>query len=324
MFLFYAVIARACANPLVPVALLKGMAAGLVLQMVVVLWQRFGLGMLQTPGTMIHQNELGMISHLIVFPFFALLLTGRAGIWPAVVFPAGAIVELMTTSRGTIGVAALGYVLVFALSIMRGWTSRKGRVLGVCIVLAAAMAPLAIASIDKRGMSEIEDSDKARVVLEKAASMMLADHPMGVGANNFVFAAITQGYYKRAGVFWGNYSATVHNLYWLIVTETGYFGLISLVIFILSPLAVALRCGVRHRGDIRADLLIGLAVAVLALYLQSFEEWVFVTYRVQYMYIMDVGLIAGMATQLGYWRRPALHRLASLRRGTNVGARVGA
>ena len=324
MFFLYAVIVRASANPLVPVALLKGMAAGLLVQAPVVLWQRFGLGMLQTPGTMVHQNELGMLSHFVVFPFFALLLTGRAGRWPAVVFPAGAIVELMTTSRGTIGLAAMGYTLVFALSALRGWTSRKGRMLAVFVAAAAIVAPVAISAIAQRGASEIEGSDDARVVLEQAASMMLADHPMGVGANNFVLTAILQGYYQRAGVNWADYIATVHNFYWLTVVENGYFGLITCVIFLLAPLIVALRCGVRHRQDIRGDLMIGLAVAVLAVYLQSFKEWVFITYRLQYVYVMDVGLIAGMATQMGYWRRPAVNQLTSSPGVTTIGARIGA
>ena len=324
MFFLYAVIVRASANPVAPVALLKGMAVGLLVQVPVVLWQRFALGMLQTPGTMVHQNELGMLSHFIVFPFFALLLTGRAGRWPALVFPAGAIIELMTTSRGTIGLAAMGYMLVFALSALRGWTSRKGRVLAVFVLVSAIVAPVAVSAIADRGASQIESSDMSRVVLEKAASLMLADHPMGVGANNFNLTAILQGYYQRAGVDWSDYIATVHNFYWLTAAENGYFGLLTCVMFLLFPLIVALRCGVRYRQDIRGDLLIGLAVAVLAVYLQSFEEWVFVTYRLQYVYVMDVGLIAGMATQLGYWRRPAVIPIAASRGMPTIGARVGA
>jgi hypothetical protein len=235
IFLLYAVIVRGCANPVV------------------------------------HQNELGMLSHFIVFPFFALLLTGRAGVLPAVVFPAGAIVELMTTSRGTIALGALGYGLVFALSAMRGWTSRKGGILAVFVAAAAVIGPLAISAIAQRGAEQIEGSDNERVAFEKAASMMLTDHPMGVGANNFVEAANTGGYYERAGVGWTSYSATVHNFYWLTVTEIGYFGLIACVILFIVPLNVAFRCGLRHRQDIRADLLIGLGVAVLLVYIQSFE-----------------------------------------------------
>jgi len=305
IFLLYAVIVRGCANPVVPDALLKGMAAGLLMEAVTVLWQRFGLGVLQASGTFFHQNELGMLSHFIVFPFFALLLTGRAGVLPAVVFPAGAIVELMTTSRGTIALGALGYGLVFALSAMRGWTSRKGGILAVFVAAAAVIGPLAISAIAQRGAEQIEGSDNERVAFEKAASMMLTDHPMGVGANNFVEAANTGGYYERAGVGWTSYSATVHNFYWLTVTEIGYFGLIACVILFIVPLNVAFRCGLRHRQDIRADLLIGLGVAVLLVYIQSFEEWVFVTYRLQYVYAMDIGLIGGLATEMGYWRRLA-------------------
>jgi O-antigen ligase len=313
IFLFYAVIVRASADPLVPVALLKGMAAGLVLEAAVVLWQRFGLGMLQTPGTMNHQNELGMLSHFIVFPFFALLLSGRAGWLPAVVLPAGAIVELMTTSRGTIALAAAGYLAVFALSIMRGWTARKGLILAIFVGGAAAIAPIAISAIAARGTQEIEGSDSSRVALEAAASMMLTEHPMGVGANNFTLAANAKGYYQRAGVPYSDYQAFVHNVYWLTAAENGYFGLITFVGLLLSPLLVAFQCGMRHRNDIRGDLLIGLGVAVLAVYIQSLEEWVFITYRLQYVYVMDIGLIAGLAMQMGFWRRGAPARLTTLR-----------
>jgi hypothetical protein len=311
MFLLFAVIVRACANPIVPDALLTGMGAGLILQAPVVLWQRFGLGLLQAPGTIGHQNELGMLSHFVVFPFFALLLTGRAGRLPVVVFLAGLIVELMTTSRATIGLAAVGYALVFALSATRGWTSRKSGVLLTFVVAAAVLAPVAISAIAQRGASQIESSNAARVVLERAASMMLADHPMGVGANNFVFAANQDGYYQRAGVVWTDFTATVHNVYWLTAAETGYVGLVAFVILLLAPLIVSLRCGVRYRKDIRGDVLLGLGVALLPVYLQSSEEWIFVTYRDQYAFVMCIGLIAGLAIQMGYWRVPSSNQRSS-------------
>jgi len=308
MFFLYAVIVRACVNPIVPDALLKGMAAGLIMEAVVVLWQRFGLGMLQAAGTMSHQNELGMLSHLVVFPLFALLLTGRAGRLPLVVFLAGVIVELMTTSRGTIALAAIGYVLVFVLSATHGWTSRKSQMLLAFVIAAAVIAPIALSAIAQRGEHNLASSDIERDDLEMAASMMLADHRLGVGANHFVYAANVEGYYRRAGVGWTSYGATVHNVYWLTVAETGYLGLAAYITFLLAPLIVALRCGVRHRRDIRGDLLIGLGVALLLIYIQNKEEWVFITYRVQSVFMMDVGLIAGLAVQLGYWRFPRSRR----------------
>ena len=209
----------------------------------------------------------------------------------------------MTTSRGTIGLAALGYMLVFTLSAFRGWTSQRPVFSPFLLSLRASSSPLAISAIDKRGAGEIEGSDMSRVELEKAASMMFADHPMGVGANNFVFSAFSEGYYVRAGVGWADYSATVHNVYWVVLAETGVFGLITYLIFLASPVVAAFRCSVRHRHDIRGDLLAGLLVSIILIYLHSIEEWILITYRLQYMYAVDVGLIAGLATQMGYWRR---------------------
>jgi hypothetical protein len=33
------------------------------------------------------------------------------------------------------------------------------------------------------------------------------------------------------------------------------------------------------------------------------EEWVFVSFDVQYTFAIAVGLVAGLAAELGYWRR---------------------
>jgi O-antigen ligase len=139
--------------------------------------------------------------------------------------------------------------------------------------------------------------------------MMLSDHPMGVGANNFVMAAATQGYYARAGLSWIGWASTVHNVYWLVAAETGYVGLVAFVILLLRPLTVAFLCGWRNREDRRGDLLLGLGAGLLLVYLHSFYEWIFINFGVQYIFAVSAGLIAGLAQQLGYWRRT--HTIAS-------------
>jgi len=275
----------------------------LFVEAIAVLWQRFALGLLQTPGTFAHQNTLGMVTHFIVFPFFALLLSGRAGWLPSAVIPAGIIVELLTTSRATIGLAVLGYSVVFVLSAVRSWTSRKAITLVVAVVIFAADAPFALSAIANRGSGSLEGSDEERVALESAASMMLADHPLGVGVNNFSIVANVEGYYQRAGVAWTSYRALVHNVYWMVIAETGYFGLIVFVTFLLNPMVVAIRCGLRNPKDVRGDLLLGLGAALLVEYLQCAFEWVFVTDPIQYRFATEIGLVAGLAIQLGYWRQ---------------------
>ena len=78
VFLVYAVVTKACADERVAPSLLKGLAIGLCFEACVVIWDRFHLGVIQASGTFGHQNLLGMVSHFVLFPFFALLIGWRA------------------------------------------------------------------------------------------------------------------------------------------------------------------------------------------------------------------------------------------------------
>jgi O-antigen ligase len=305
MFLVYAVVARGCNDPRVAPSILNGMALGLVMEAGVCIWERFGLGILQAGGTVGHQNLLGMMSHFIVFPFFALLLAGKGGRLPAVVVLAGLIVEVLTTSRATLGLAAFGYAGVFVLSALRQWTPRKARILMIAVAMISVAAPIAFLSFENRFAAEQSSDYDERAAFKSAAAMMLSDHPLGVGANNYVIAANGGGYNHAAGVasVFGSDSAQVHNIYYLVAAETGYLGLLTFVLLIFRPLSVAFLCGWRNRADARGDLLLGLGMALLTVYLHSWFEWIFITYPSQYMLTMDVGMVAGVAMQLGYWGR---------------------
>ncbi len=308
MFLVYAVVARACADERVVPALLSGMAVGLCIEVVVALWQREH-GTLQTGGTLGHQNLLGMMSHFVVFPWVALLLAGQRG-WAPVVGPiAGAIVDVLTISRATVGFAAVGCAILFLISAWRQWTSRKAMILVSGTAAAAVLVPVIYLSFQER--FEIQPIDASvydeRAAFEKAATMMLSDHPFGVGANNYVVVANTDGYNQRAGVaaVTSSEGANVHNLYFLAAAETGYVGTLTLVLMLLQPIILAFRCGWRHRGDRRGDLLLGLGLSMLIVCIHSFFEWVFISYPAQYMFSIEAGIVAGLAQQLGYFRGTA-------------------
>ena len=146
-----AVVTKACAvDERVAPALLTGMAFGLCFEACDVIWERFGLGILQTGGSIGHQNFLGLMSHFVVFPWFALLLAGERG-WRAILGPAsGVIVEVLTVSRATIGLAGMGYAGLFLLSSFRGWTSRKAILLAAGVVAVGVLTPLIISSFNKR------------------------------------------------------------------------------------------------------------------------------------------------------------------------------
>jgi O-antigen ligase len=239
----------------------------------------------------------------VVFPFFALLLAGERGWWPVITPLAGAIIAVLTASRATVGLIGLGLAVVFVLSAVRRWTAQKARVALFGAIAIAVLAPLALSSLDKRfAAAPLSDYDE-RAALVSASAMMLADRPMGVGANNFAVVNNTQAYSDRAEIAWTSRAAIVHNIYWLTLAEMGYLGLVALVLLLLGPLAVALRCGWRNRGDQRGDLMIGFATTLLIIYVHSYFEWVLFTVQLQYMFAMTAGMIAGLAQEMGYWRR---------------------
>jgi hypothetical protein len=310
MFLVYATVARGVsADSRVATALLKGLAAGLIMEASIGAWQRFVLGIIQVPGTFSAQNELGLVSHFVVFPFFALLLSGPSGWLAPIVVLAGIAVDALTLSRATVGIAGFGFAIAFMLSAARQWTSKKMHILQIGLALIVILALFVPSMLAQR---EIVDSttgsDLARESFVRAAEMILADHPFGIGSNQYLTVANMEGYDDRAGVSGNERVSIVHNSYLLAAVETGYPGLFLLVVCLLQPLTTALLCSWRHRGDQRGDLLLGLGVALLAVYTQAYFEWVFFNFQCQYLLVLNLGMVAGLAEQLGYWRR-AYHAL---------------
>lgn len=307
VFLIFYVVARATEDRAVIPPLLAGLTVSLCLQAVLVLYQRYGLGVLQAHGGFGHQNLLGLVSNLVMLPLFALLLSGRRT-WTSIAGPvAGCIVAVMTTSRATVGLAAMGMGLIYVISMMRQLTQQKAAMGLLAIFAVAALAPIAISSFDARfkGGPIADGVYDERIAFIDTAKGILDDNPFGVGANNFVIVANVGGYFDRAGVTWavGSRSAHVHNIYWLTLAETGYLGLAALLFLLFCPLKAALVCGWRHRADRRGDLLLGLGVSLLILYIHCYYEWIFFLAAVQYIFAINLGLIAGLTQQLGYWRK---------------------
>ena len=268
------------------------------------IWQRFGLGILQTGGTIGEKNLLGMMTQFVGIPWFALLLAGQQGRMPLVAPLGTAITSVLTVSRAALGLNAVGMALVFILSAMRKWTPRKAKIALLSAFALILLLPLAFSSFEDRFTSEPSDgSYDERAAFQAAAEMIVADHPFGVGANNYVVAANVGGYNARANVaqVYGSLSTNVHNTYLLAAAETGYFGLLTLVFLLIRPLIVAMRCGWKNRADPRGDLLLGLGVALLTVYIHCYFEWIFLTALPLYLFAMTTGMVAGLAQQLGYW-----------------------
>ena len=297
MFLVFCAVAILCRTEVNTAAVVKGLAVGITIQAVAGAYQSIS-GVVQAGGTFGHQNQLGMMSHFALFPALALLLGGRRG-WETILAPlASATVVILTASRGTIGFAAMGVILLIALSIGRRPTGRKGAMVAACLAGMLIAVPLAMGTLDRRFQQADAPGDyDERAAFERAAKMMLADHPLGVGANEYVVVANTKGYSTKAGVVavLGSRSANVHNAYLLAGAEMGYPGIIALVLVFLWPATVALRSAWRWRRDPDSELLVGCAVALLVVAAHSLYEWIFVTFHTQYLFAIVCGIISGVA-----------------------------
>lgn len=297
-----------------------GLALGAIFQAAVTIEQRFS-GVVQAAGTMGHQNLLGLMLHFVTLPLLALLLAGERNKLVMLGVLAALVAVALGASRGTVGFVAVGVVLLFMLSLMRRPTPHKWKVLGLAVVALAIVAPIAMSSFQERfTIRPVNDgSDEERLAFERAAKMMWSDHPMGVGANQYVVVANSEGYSARAGVIWnwGSRSANVHNMYLLAAAETGWPGLVTLIALLFIPTVQALVFAFRNRRDTRGEIVLGVSVTFFILGLHGLYEWVFVVYHAQYVFVIALGIVAGCIRQTKVDRQN-LAKAAKLARSAKI------
>lgn len=300
ILLLFVAIVKICNDERGPSALILGMILGLCVQAGYSIEQRL-TGVTQSSGTFGHQNLLGMVSHFVTFPALALLMVNAKMRAPLFGVLAGAIVVILGASRATLGLAAVGFVSLLLMSILLKPTGRKSMIVGLGLLALLAATPVALSSLQKRFETAPLSTDyDERAAFARAARMAIADHPMGVGSNQYVVAANIQGYSDRAGVVWnsGSRSANVHNTYLLVWAETGFMGLVAFITLMLMPIMIALRGAWRNRKDPRSDLTLGLGIGLAVVSVHSLYEWVFVDYVVQVLFAIDAGIITGLVRQM--------------------------
>jgi O-antigen ligase len=172
--------------------------------------------------------------------------------------------------------------------------------------------------LQKRFLSEPKSNGyDERAAFEKAAHLMIQDHSMGVGANEYVLVANTQGYSNRAGVIPapGSRSANVHNVYLLIAAETGMLGLASFVVLLVYSIFSAFRLAWAKPRFRYSQLALAVGVTLAAIGAHNFVEWIFVTEGMQYLFAICLGSIIGL-------RRQRMDGLAAAKRNQRLDGQV--
>jgi O-antigen ligase len=297
-FLVFLAVARVTPDERGERAVFTGLVLGLVVQACYAIAAKAG-GALQTGGSLGHQNLLGFVSHLPVMLAFAMFLAGRFTRIAFVGVIGGLTVVILTASRATVALSAVGLFLTLALSLAIHFSPRKLAVAVVGTLVLLAAYPAANYFLEQRLKAQGQTfftEDKEREAFERAARAMIAANPWGVGPNHYVFVANTEGYSARAGVNWstGSRSTSVHNSYLLINAETGYAGLITFLALLGYAIWQGLRTSIRFRSKQAAEVLLGVASGIVAMSLHGLFEWMFVVYPTQYVFAVGLGLIVGL------------------------------
>lgn len=135
--------------------------------------------------------------------------------------------------------------------------------------------------------------------------MVIADHPLGVGANRFVTVANVGGYYQRAGVVWNSFGALVHNTYYLVTAEMGFLGLIALFGVLLAVLSLTFGTFRRAPPSFGAEYALGTTVTILAVAAHSYYEWITMYWVIHFLLAMNVGVMVAIRASLSNKRSVA-------------------
>lgn len=283
--------------PAVRASLLSGFSIGLIYQASFSIFQKL-TGAIQAAGTFDHQNILGLAIEFSLLPLIAAALAGDRRKGVAIGIIAGLICIAGSGSRATMGITGGCAILLGLLSLARRVTPRKIRAVSAGALLLAIVTPLALATLNDRfqGGTFVTEEDQ-RVRFEEVAKNIADDHPLGVGANQFVFISNSRGYADNAGVAWqtGNRSVPVHNAYLLARAETGWLGQIAFTLLLAVPCYIAFRLSFGERKSAGGDVLLGTAIALVANMIHNMYEYAVHEFSIQALLIVNLGIIAAEA-----------------------------
>lgn len=293
-------------SPEAPIYALAGMGGGLFIEAITASLE-FARGQIQAGGHFGHQNTLGLASHFAAIPAFALFLAGRRVVLAGAILACEVIIVFVGGSRATIGLFGIGIMIAIMLSLWLHKTGRKTAMAGIMLALGIAAVPVMMAAIERRPEAARADSNEERAKFERAAQMIIADHPMGVGADRYVVVANLGGYSDRAGVPWNmeQRAAPVHNSYYVVTAEMGFLGLIGYLALIFGTILYGIRT-VKHAPRTEGgEMAVGVTAALIVAWMHAYFEWTAMTFAIHYLYAVDIGVLYGLGYAFAAKRQAA-------------------
>ncbi|MBN1452687.1 MAG: O-antigen ligase family protein [Anaerolineales bacterium] len=177
---------------------------------------------------------------------------------------------LISTSSRASWVGFLVAFLIFSwIGFWRGWVNRKTLVwmlIGTTIIVL-----IFYPTIYSRITLDDSGSAESRVKMARLAWNVIRAHPwLGVGTNNYALVAAD---YNTADVGYLGYIiySAVHNKYLLTWAETGLFGLLFYIAFLIAPI-IEIWHHVRRGGRFQSLVGLGAGCAIASMSMQMLAE----------------------------------------------------
>lgn len=296
-------------------------ALALIVETLLCLKLRYFDGLYRIRGSFPHSNNLGMYAYMNGLCLLGTVLFSRPTRMRRLFLAAGYLgamaLAMMTVARASYAAAIVGSCCLISISIVMKPTVKKlGVALAVALPLAggAAMAWDQIAT--RQGQSSRETQhvleDSFRGVLIQQAQAMLADHPLGIGWNNFClqtswprgsYSGIMRAYFKATRGYdlrpeHQAITPLIESHYWMLLGETGYAALTTYLLVCGAFLYYAARAAAFFRRSSLGALPLALVVVFSLLYLHGLVERIVTDTPVLTMFM----IYAACAAKLHWWR----------------------
>lgn len=253
-------------------------------------------GLVRVSGTLRHPNLLGLYLNLLL-PF---MVVGALHFRRAYVFYAAIVlvffVLLMTYSRTQL--ALYGVILFFAFLTFKTRAGRGlyrsklawGAIGTLSLILLGAIA-VNFDDLYERFFNAPESSSSSRLVLAEIALEMALSHPfVGIGWNTFIYAMADYDLYKAAAAF----QYPVHNMYLLILSETGLVGLLSFFALLWSMYKAYRFSRLRFKLASDSNVVQASFISLVVILITGMQGWSFRADSIQFLVWVCYAIIAGM------------------------------
>ncbi len=297
-------------------AMLHAAAIGLGLNLLTAGYQRYVLHFNRVHALFEHSNSMGMWAYMLGGMLLAAsttraVVTKTIGWWIGGALAGGAL-TIMSLARGSMVCCGAVYGSIILLGLMVR-PSLRGAIL--TIGMLAAMALMLVKSLDSiqervTSTSEQAGYEDIRPVLLEQARAMAADHPLGVGWNNYCIANsrplgdkyseyMEQWSMDRGSTIYGEQymrNPMVENVYWLHRAEVGWAGFIGYLLVLAVPLPFAVVATVKHRKGLIGAVAGGFLITTAVLYVHGSLERVMVETKNLSAWLVLVGVVVRCAT----------------------------